>query len=470
MYGLRTYPACQGRELLVGEIVFSALTPHPPLLIPEVGRANLRAVVRTQEAMRVMAGSLVEAQPDVVLVFSPHGPVQRDAVALCSASRVEGDFGDFGAPQVRLGFETDLELVGRISREARRDGLGTMEIRAGPLGHQDAGSQLDYATLVPLYYIREHLAGVGVAKTAPRLVAIAMAMLPYRDLYRFGTSLQRAIAATDKRVAVVASGDLSHRLTRDAPAGYDPAGRVFDESLLDKLARMDVKSILALTPELVDRAGECGLRPLIMLLGCLDGLRGQARVLSYEGPFGVGYAVVSFTLGMPDPPLVKLARRAVHEFVLTGTIIEPPPELLLPEELRRPAGTFVSIKRAGELRGCIGTVTPTQPDIAREVIMNAIHAAVHDPRFPPLGPGELGGLDYSVDILMPAVPVDSLDELDPERFGIIVSKGKRTGLLLPDLEGVHTVEEQVSIAKRKAGIGANEDVEIERFEVIRYRS
>jgi len=136
--------------------------------------------------------------------------------------------------------------------------------------------------------------------------------------------------------------------------------------------------------------------------------------------------------------------------------------------MKQRAGTFVSLHKRGALRGCIGTFEPTCPNVAEEIIQNAISAATRDPRFPPVQDSELDDLEISVDVLSPPEPVESMAELDPERYGVIVESGWRRGLLLPDLEGVDTAEYQVEIARRKAGIGAHEPVQLYRFEVKRY--
>jgi AmmeMemoRadiSam system protein A len=138
--------------------------------------------------------------------------------------------------------------------------------------------------------------------------------------------------------------------------------------------------------------------------------------------------------------------------------------------MEKRAGTFVSIHKHGMLRGCIGTIEPTQANVAQEVIQNAISSATRDPRFPPIGPEELADLDIKVDVLGESEPVDGLEELDPKRYGVIVQSARdwRKGLLLPDLEGVDTVEYQVDIARRKAGIRPGEPIKLYRFEVVRY--
>ena len=225
-------------------------------------------------------------------------------------------------------------------------------------------------------------------------------------------------------------------------------------------------------------------------LGAADGRQVHPEVYSYEGPFGVGYMVANLGIGVPDADrhllaqlksqqqqaqqdrraaesaLVRLARESLENYIRHGRrLTEPKMDL---SEFGGPAGTFVSIKKHGELRGCIGTIAPTQPNLVQEIIENAISAGTRDPRFAPVTPDELAELVYSVDVLSEPEPIESLAELDPLRYGVIVSRGSRRGLLLPNLEGIDTAEEQVAIARQKAGIGPREPVQLERFEVKRY--
>ncbi len=165
-------------------------------------------------------------------------------------------------------------------------------------------------------------------------------------------------------------------------------------------------------------------------------------------------------------PVVELARKSIEAYIREGKTLDLPEQL--PPEMSGKAGVFVCVKKQGDLRGCIGTYLPVCDSIGEEIIKNAISAATRDPRFSPVSEDELDELTYSVDILSCPEKVTNLSELDPRRYGIIVSSGFRRGLLLPDLDGVDTVEEQVRITKMKAGISLNEEVEIYRFEVRRY--
>jgi AmmeMemoRadiSam system protein A len=165
-------------------------------------------------------------------------------------------------------------------------------------------------------------------------------------------------------------------------------------------------------------------------------------------------------------PVVNLARETIEGYVRDRKVVAEP--RVLAPEMEQKAGVFVSLHKGGMLRGCIGTIQPQQPNVALEVIQNAISAATRDPRFPPLQASELAELDIAVDILQPAEPIESMAQLDPKRYGVIVESGWRRGLLLPDLEGVDTAEYQVEIARRKAGIGPHEPVQLYCFEVKRY--
>lgn len=164
---------------------------------------------------------------------------------------------------------------------------------------------------------------------------------------------------------------------------------------------------------------------------------------------------------------VKLARETVEKYVKGGFKI-PVPDGLPSEMTERRAGTFVTLYKFGRLRGCIGTIYPLTDNIAKEIIQNAVSAAIRDPRFQPVSDIELKDLVYSVDVLGDTEDIDSPDQLDVKKYGVIVSNDYRKGLLLPNLDGIDTVEEQISIARQKAGITEGEKVKLQRFEVVRY--
>jgi len=474
-------------------LVYTALVPHPPIVIPEVGHEETAKVRTTSQAMEQLAEELVAVKPDTVVIISPHGPVFRDAIAVHVMSSITGDLRRFGAPQVAFSLAIDRALGTLVVEEGERAGVPMASVTA-ERAHAWEAESLDHGSMVPLYFLKQ-------AGWNGQILPVAMGVLSPVQLYQFGTALQTAIGLAGRRVAVLASGDLSHRLLPESPNGYNPCGAQFDREVVEALGRGDLSHLFRLEHDLCEQAGECGLRPLMMLAGTLDGLQIRPQVLSYEGPFGVGYAVVPIRPGASDVsrellpglrrareerieqrrirshPIVNLARAALEHYVRTGLEIdfsagaplEGTTPWQLPAEMPDRAGVFVSLKVDGELRGCIGTTEPTQPTLALEVVHNAIEAGTGDPRFSPVEEEELADVDYSVDVLEPAEPC-SIDQLDPSKYGVIVAKGRQRGLLLPDLGGIDTVTEQVTVACRKAGLTPNDPkLQYYRFQVRRLK-
>ncbi len=439
-------------------IIFACAVPHPPIIVPEIGRGEERRTAATIQAMEKLTKELAEANPQTMLVVSPHGVSHRNAMGVLTAKSSTGNLSSWGMWGGEWYFDNDVEFVSALQREAK-----AADIPLKTIGEK--GYELDHGVMVPVYFLSR-----GV-KDIP-LVPLTFSWLPLAAHFVFGQALRRAAEKISKRVALIASGDLSHRLLPGAPAGYDPMGKVFDDKLVEAISRLDAKAIMNLDPQLVERAGECGLRSIVILLGAIDGLDAQARVLSYEGPFGVGYMVASVKIESQSQkelhPLVRLAKETVESYVGEGKI--PPPPKELSAEMSQRAGVFVSLKKYGELRGCIGTFEPTKANVAEEIIANAISSATRDPRFPMVNAAELPSLSYSVDVLTEPEPVESQQQLDPQRYGVIVESGEQRGLLLPDLEGVDTAEQQISICRQKAGILPHEPIKLYRFEVERYKN
>jgi AmmeMemoRadiSam system protein A len=462
-------------------ITLGALLPHPPIIVEGVGRpADHQTAANTINAMREVDRILAKNPPETLVVFTPHGTVYQDAIIVYGDPRLSGNLQRFGVGR-SWDWPADRELAEEITHLGREAGLPVylMDQQQAAGGGFPAG--LDHGVIVPLsFFSSEWVSQV-------KLVVIPLSYLPLEELYQFGAVIRDAINRLGRKTAIIASGDLSHCLTAEAPAGYNPRGAEFDRKLVELIDRSAVKEFMTFDPVLLEKAAECGFRSLIMLLGTFDQIDFQSEVLSYEGPFGVGYGVAVFrpkgeragyvndffkrrqhavlAKKEKESPLVKLARSVVESYVAQKKL--PSPEGLERFEAER-AGVFVSIKKHGQLRGCIGTIEPASASIVAEVQQNAISASTKDPRFEPVQADELPDLVYSVDVLKPPEPIGGLAELDPQRYGVIVKRGRKKGLLLPNLEGIDTAAEQVAIAKRKAGIAADEEVELERFEVVRY--
>lgn len=459
-------------------VIGGIMVPHPPLIIPEIGKGEERAILATTEAYHEAAEELARWKPGTIVLMSPHAVMYSDYFHISPGERASGDFGRFGAPQVRVEAEYDRELADAISALAEGE-----DFPMGTLGEREPS--LDHGTAVPLYFIRKYLTGF-------KLVRVGLSGLSLADHYRAGQLIARAAGRLGRRLAVVASGDLSHKLSEEGPYGYAAEGPEYDRAVMDVMGNAEFGRLFEFGENFCERAAECGHRSFVIMAGMLDGLSVEGRPLSHEGPFGVGYGVCTFKAGKPDPsrhflegyakeqrarcaalrqgedPYVSLARRSLEHYVREREML-PVPDSLPEEMYGQRAGAFVSIHKHGALRGCIGTIGPVCRNVAEEIIKNAVSAGTRDPRFPQVREEELAELVYSVDVLGHTEPVGGPEELDVKRYGVIVSKGTKRGLLLPNLEGVDTVEDQISIAKRKAGIPAWETgVALERFEVVRH--
>ena len=452
-------------------IVFSGIAPHPPIMVPDVGGEAIKDVQGSIRAMAELTRRLVKSGAETVVIISPHAPLDPHAFVAYHTPLLYGDFANFRAPAAKVEFPLDEELLNAIRKVAAQENflIATLE-----------NHDLDHGTAVPLYFLQQ-------CGWSGRVIGLGYSFLSNEDHLKFGACIRRAIDQRGKSVAFIASGDLSHRLKPDAPAGYNPAAQAFDDQVVAAVSHNSPELIINIDQDLRRIAGECGFRSMLVVLGATRDLPTASEVIHYEAPFGVGYLVAQLTnpqaaarnewrAPSSDQPaeedmandLPSLARQAVETFVLTGKQLSVPPASGM---LSLPAPCFVSIKTLnGDLRGCIGTIEPARETLAEEVIMNAAHAATRDPRFEPVSADELANLRYSVDILGAPEPA-TLEDLDPALYGVIVEDetGDFRGLLLPDIEGVDTVAQQVEIAARKAGISPGTPLKLWRFRVSRYR-
>ncbi|MBQ6928236.1 MAG: AmmeMemoRadiSam system protein A [Oscillospiraceae bacterium] len=459
-------------------VVGAIMVPHPPIILPEVGRGEEKKIAASDAAYRKAAAFAAELRPDTIVLSSPHSVMYADYFHISPGDRARGDMGRFRAPQLRFETDYDAAFTEELARLAESEGFP-----AGTLGERSTA--LDHGTMIPLYYINQYTADY-------RLVRIGLSGLPLSDHYRLGQMIARTAEKLDRRVLFVGSGDLSHKLLPEGLYGFAPEGPSYDERVMDVMGRAAFDELLDFDESFCDKAAECGHRSFCIMAGALDGKRMETEKLCHEGPFGVGYGICTYRVTGVDPERkllekwqkrrrqaldarrrdedawVKLARAEVEAWVCEHRRIEPPDELP-GEMLVERAGVFVSLHKEGRLRGCIGTISPTRSCVAEEIIENAISASTKDPRFPPVREDELDALEISVDVLSPAERIRSKDELDVKRYGVIVSKGWKRGLLLPNLDGVDSVDEQISIALQKAGLSPREkDYELQRFEVVRH--
>ena len=461
-------------------ILGAVAVPHPPIILPEVGRGEEQKISATTNAYKEIARRIVELNPDTIIITSPHSIMYSDYFHISPGEAATGNMAQFRAPQVALAINYDTDFARKLSADAMAQGVS-----AGTLGERNPS--LDHGTMIPLRFLQ--LAGLDFNRV--KFLRIGLSGMSAAVHYKFGQIISQVAENLGRKTFFLASGDLSHKLKADGPYGFVEEGPQFDSQVMENLSGADFLKLLTMDNKICNRAAECGLRSFWIMAGALDKKSVRAEKLSYEGTFGVGYGIVWFDIGGDDAnrnfayqlakfktqeterrkasedAFVKLARYSLETFVKTHEPASLPDDLPA-ELLNRRAGAFVSLHKDGNLRGCIGTIVATQKNLAEEILQNAISACSKDPRFEPVTIDELDSIEYSVDVLGEPERVFDVKDLDVKRYGVIVENGERRGLLLPDLEGVDTVEEQIAISKRKAGIRPEEKVALWRFEVIRH--
>lgn len=500
-------------------IVFWGLCPHPPLLIPGIADSAKEKVAITASSFRQWALKLKEQEPDRLVIMSPHAPAASAAVPLFSVSSLSGSMQRFSCPEVSCHVDCDTVFAEHLSALCREEDFPLLTIDDDFIKKHSLDISLDHGTLIPLYFLKE----VGLD--------VPIVLLGYgpghTELYlQLGKLIRKAAGDDDKKTAVIASGDLSHRLLESGPYGFSPYGLKFDETINRILDSAEAGSLLNFSHEEVNEAAQCGLYSIAMLLGSLDKDEVCTGHLSYEAPYGVGYSVVYYlpkgadcavvkgvtdalkanekkTMGkngdaakIASPlsfmgrkqvgsakvefshstnndkntknvePRLELARRSVENYVLYGKRLS-----LEKDEyptLQSPAAVFVTLKKQGQLRGCIGSLVPIETSQAKEIVRNAILACSQDPRFSAVSAEELPQLQYQVYVLGEPIKIKGPQELDPKRYGVIVRKDGRSGVLLPNLEGIDSIDMQLSIACQKGGILPEEKPELYRFTATTY--
>lgn len=401
---------------------------------------------------------------EVIGLISPHaGYIYSGPVAGATISRIK--------------FKDTFIIIGpNHSGMGKPLSIMTEGVWKTPLGEVEIDSELakqilatsglleeDYGAHRYEHSIEVQLPFLQYFKKDIRLVPIILSYSSGATCKEIGKELAKAIKDLNKEVVIIASSDMTH---------YEP------QELAQRKDTQAIEAMLDLNEdELLNRVDElsismCGCAPAVSLISAAKELGAKrAELVRYQtsgditGDYSsvVGYAGIIIK-GMS--PLARLAKSTVETFVKEGKIPEPAE---LTPEMKQKAGVFVSIHKFGQLRGCIGTFEPTQDNVAEETITNAISSATRDPRFPPVAPDEFSDLSYNVDVLTTPEPIDSEGQLDPKRYGVIVEAGMRKGLLLPDLEGVDSVDYQIDICRQKAGIMPDEPIKLYRFEVKRYK-
>ncbi len=466
-----------------------AFMSHPPVAVPEIGKGREREIPQTLIGFRRTAKKIQEWEPEVLIIVTPHGNSFRDAISVIDNSRITGNLSNFGY------YKTVIKSVyndvnSSLKTKWEKQGIPNIFLSKTEARQYNLKLELDHGTLVPLYFIDEVYKDYEIVHVTP-------GHLTPMQLYKAGMTMSEVMEEQSKSYAVIASADLSHALKDSGPYQYHPDGKEFDELILEYFQENSPEKIFSIPNKVKENAKQCGYNSYAFTLGLYDKKEISINVSSYQGTFGVGYMNgYGEVLGDKtesslktinelskkkykdetdkEDIYVKLARKAIEEIVrnnnkLSWEDFKKDIDKDKVEELEdKGAGAFVTINTNGYLRGCIGTTRSTRSNLAEEIVANAISAAMRDPRFSPVNEEELSDLNVKVDVLGELEPIENKDYLDVKKYGVVVELGDRRGLLLPDLEGINTVEEQIRIAKEKASIKHNEECKLYRFEVIRH--
>jgi len=448
-----------------GGVVCAMLMPHAPVLVPAVGAERCAAVKSSCLAMQEVSARLLGNRPESVVLISPHSPRQSRAFGIWEGERLLGSFTDFDAPQLRIDLPSDTALIEAITSEAASHGLLTWRI---------PDQALDRGALVPLWFLTE-------AGWRNPTVVVSLNDPQRGDLTGMGQTIAAAAKKLRRRVGVVASGDLSHRLTINAPCGFHPQARQFDKRLLQLVRKGDYRNLARVDPAQRELAAEDAVDSAWIAAAASEWQNNGHELLSYECPYGVGYGVaILFTAGSGIPgkcnprkqstahSMPALARQSVTA-ALQGRLESP--KSAWGGYFRKARPVFVTLRSLdGSLRGCAGTLSPVCGNLAEEIWRSARLAAFQDTRFPPVDKTELANLRFEVSVLHPLEPVLSSAELDPARYGVVIStEDGRRGLLLPGIPEIKDPEEQLNAVRHKGGIGWDEAVKLQRFEVDHFK-
>jgi MEMO1 family protein len=260
-------------------IVFSAICPHPPIVIPNIGKDNIKQIKNTVDSLKNLEQDLYAAKPEIIVIISPHGEMIPDAFCINLNSHYKATFEEFGDFTTKMEFKGSPMLALKIKERVENELPIVLS----------SSEKLDHGSAVPLFYLTKHLKDIEI-------IPICYSFLDYEKHFKFGQLIKKELAKSDKRIAVIASGDMSHALTKDAPAGYSPKGLEFDQKFIDLLKKKEIDKILTMNHKSIEEAAECGYRSFAILFGIIEEYKYEVEILSYEGPFGVGYLVADIKL------------------------------------------------------------------------------------------------------------------------------------------------------------------------------
>ncbi len=457
-------------------LLASYIFPHSPVIVPEIGKGQEKELEATLDSCRKIAKEIASLHPDTIVIASPHAESYSDYFQLSSGETATGSLKAYGAPQIRFRLHYDDELRKEITRLSF--------VNAIKAGYDDSEDpSLDHGTMVPLYFINKEYKNYQV-------VRLGLTGLPLLSHYRMGAVIAEAAKKTGMRIVFIASGDMSHCLSKEGVYGYREEAAKYESQLNKSLKNANFGDLLRMDSKLISRAKECGNRAFAILSGTLDRLAVETTFYSHEAPFGTGHGVYGYMVKGPDDSrafgdyyiskilfslkekqencddAVKLAYMAVNQAVKGGS----PSKVEVPSSyLEKKEGVIVSIYEFGALRARFGSIVPQQSSFAQEIISNSVKATKDDTFFDAISEKELPYLDIVVTEVSDVKPLKNESDFDAEANGIYVKKGNKSGYSLPFDSLGFDYRKQLRIAKREASLKEEESATVYRFSFTQHK-
>lgn len=427
------------------------IVPHPPILLPQIGKEALQQLSQTAAAYDKIAREISEYQPETIVIISAKAIGYSDYIHISPNAHAAGNFGKYNHPEYAISVDYDEELRERICALAKRN-----RIPAGTRG--DDAPVLDTGTMVPLFFINQYFGNYKV-------VRISMSQLSCEQHDRLGQCITAAAEDIERNIVVIASGELSQRLHHDSPYGYAKEAAVFDQVILQAIQDNDLDTLAHINPDLIEKSAQRGLPALQILKGAIGDSLFRSSLYSYEAPFGIGYAVAAFH-NKDQNPYTSLARSAMLTYLADGKLLSPSKEAAA--LLQQRGGVIISLYLNHKLYSCAGTIHPLYPDVAAEIIHNSVAAAFHDPHAPALNKMQIMRCEIVVYVLQDFEPIFFIEDMDVKHDGLIVNSAQKQGIIFPDQAKIHTPTQQLEAALKKADIDKDEYYTMERFTLKRY--
>lgn len=457
------------------------LMPHPLKLIKEIGNGKEEKLKKTKKAFMDIYEEIQENEVETIIIISPHGTIFKGGVSIVKEDKIEGDFEKFGYSDYKMAFDIDLELVNKIIDKSKMEDIAVVPLNKENEEMYNTKVFLDYGAMIPLYYLNN--------KEKYKIVHITYGFMDYKKLYEFGKILSNIVKDSNKKVAFIASGDLSHRLSEDGPYLYSSSGKKFDDKVVSFLEKGDLNGLFQIDEELVIESGQCALNSIYIMAGAMDGLDVKGQVLSYEYPYGIGHATIRFDFtkgdsiyekvlqtdaviedeeyGIQGNVYTRLARKSIEHFLKHEKLMKVGKDSEK-ELLDKSKGVIVTLTIDGKNRGSMGSIKPTTSCIGSEIIKSALFCAFENPNFLDLTKEELNKVKIIVDIIED-VKDANIEDLDHNKFGVIVIKNYKVAVVPPNAPEVLNTPEQLKAALKKVNIYESEEYQLKIFTTTRFK-